>query len=411
MSTRTYIFLLSVLSGVLLMTACSQKAASAPTSSPAPTVVPATATQGLTCSVITVEPTPTALASFPPVSETDYTRGPADAPVTMIEYCDFQSPICHSMAAVASNLVYNHPNDLRFVFRPVPLPNTMDKSQLAVQAVLAADQQGHFWEMYDVLFQKNDQWTSLSADVFKQWLNTQAAGIGLDANKFNTALNSPEVAAKATSMFQAAQSAGLQAVPLVLINGKPQPLFAMDYSTLDSNISIIALGSRQFKSCPPFNIDPSKQYTATIQTEKGVIVIQLFADKAPLAVNSFVFLAQQGWFNGVTFHRVIPGFVAQAGDPSGTGRGGPGYFFKNETNDLKYDRAGIVGMANSGPDTNGSQFFITFAPEPQLDGNYTIFGQVIKGMDVADNLTPRDPSQSPNLPPGDKIISVTIEEK
>ena len=117
-------------------------------------------------------------------------------------------------------------------------------------------------------------------------------------------------------------------------------------------------------------------------------MIQLYADQAPLAVNSFVFLAKQGWFDGVTFHRVIPGFVAQTGDPSGTGKGGPGYFFKNEVSDLRYDKPGVVGMANSGPDTNGSQFFITYAPQPSLDGSYTIFGQVIQGMDVVENLTP-----------------------
>jgi cyclophilin family peptidyl-prolyl cis-trans isomerase len=158
-------------------------------------------------------------------------------------------------------------------------------------------------------------------------------------------------------------------------------------------------------------IDPQKQYTATLKTEKGDIVIQLFPDKAAMAVNSFVFLARQGWFNNVTFHRVIPNFVAQAGDPSGSGFGGPGYSFDNEIFDLKFDKEGLVGMANSGPGTNGSQFFITFAPAPNLDGKYTIFGQVIEGMDVAKKLTPRDTAQTPNLPPGDKILSVEIKEK
>ena len=179
-----------------------------------------------------------------------------------------------------------------------------------------------------------------------------------------------------------------------------------------STISLIALGPRQFKTCPPFDVDPSKQYLATLHTAKGDIVIRLFADQAPLAVNSFVFLARNGWFDGVTFHRVIPGFVAQAGDPSGTGRGGPGYFFKNETHtDVLFDKPGVVGMANAGPDTNGSQFFITYAPAPQLDGGYTVFGQVVSGMDVAEGLTPRDPQASADLPPGDKILSVTIEEQ
>lgn len=126
-------------------------------------------------------------------------------------------------------------------------------------------------------------------------------------------------------------------------------------------------------------------------------MIQLFPDKAPLAVNSFLFLARQGWYDGVTFHRVLIGFAAQAGDPSGTGKGNPGYFFFNdEINDLKFDKPGMVGVANSGPNTNGSQFFITFAPEPHLDGGYTIFGQVISGLDVAEQLTLPRPRSRPN---------------
>ncbi|NJN80270.1 MAG: peptidylprolyl isomerase [Anaerolineales bacterium] len=162
---------------------------------------------------------------------------------------------------------------------------------------------------------------------------------------------------------------------------------------------------------PAVEVDTTKQYIATLETEKGNIVIQLFADKAPLAVNSFVFLARQGWYDGVTFHRVIPGFVAQAGDPSGTGRGNPGYFFKTEVSDLLFTKPGLLGMANSGPDTNGSQFFITFAPAAHLNGGYTIFGQVISGLEIAELLTPRDPAQFGTLAPGDQIIKITIEEK
>ena len=146
--------------------------------------------------------------------------------------------------------------------------------------------------------------------------------------------------------------------------------------------------------------------------EAGDIVIELYADKSPIAVNNFVFLARNGWFDGVTFYRVIPGYIAQTGDPTGTGFGGPGYAFVNETSaDLKFDREGLVAMANSGPNSNGSQFFITFAPASNLDGGYTIFGRVISGMDVAKSIRARDPSTNPDLPPGDEIISVTVEER
>ncbi len=139
--------------------------------------------------------------------------------------------------------------------------------------------------------------------------------------------------------------------------------------------------------------------------------VQLLPDNAPLAVNSFVFLARNGWFDDITFHRVLPDYVAQTGDPSGSGFGGPGYTFDNEISDLKFDKAGLMGMANSGPGSNGSQFFITYAAAPNLDGKYTIFGEVLEGMDVLKQLTARDPSQGGTLPPGDKIKTITIEEK
>ncbi len=156
-------------------------------------------------------------------------------------------------------------------------------------------------------------------------------------------------------------------------------------------------------------IDPSKQYVATISTEKGDVVIELFPDKAPIAVNNFIFLAEEGWYDGVTFHRVLPGSIAQAGDPSGTGFGGPGYAFVNESSDMAFDEAGLVAMANAGPDSNGSQFFITYRPRPDLDGGYTIFGRVISGMDVAESITARDPSSGLDLPPGDQILTITID--
>ena len=139
-------------------------------------------------------------------------------------------------------------------------------------------------------------------------------------------------------------------------------------------------GARQWSTAPGMTIDTHKQYFANVKMVKGgEFVIQLYPDKAPITVNSFVFLANQGFYNGVTFHRVLDGFMAQGGDPTGTGMGGPGYQFVNESSDLKFDKAGVVAMANAGPDTNGSQFFITFGPQPQLDGGYTIFGQVISG--------------------------------
>lgn len=169
--------------------------------------------------------------------------------------------------------------------------------------------------------------------------------------------------------------------------------------------------SKQYAAEPEMTIDVSKKYFATVKMATGgEFVIQLYPDKAPRTVNSFVFLAREGYFNGVTFHRVLDGFMAQGGDPTGTGMGGPGYEFINEDSDLTFDKEGVVAMANAGRDTNGSQFFITFGPADFLNGGYTIFGQVVEGMDVVNAITRRDPDTNPTFV-GDAIESVTITEE
>ena len=167
----------------------------------------------------------------------------------------------------------------------------------------------------------------------------------------------------------------------------------------------------QYATPPAMAIDPAKTYVAVLETDKGTIRIKLLPDIAPQTVNSFVFLTRQGYFDGVTFHRVLPGFVAQGGDPTGTGRGGPGYRLPDEFSDRPIDK-GTVAMANTGqPNSGGSQFFITYSRQQRLDGKYTVFGEVIEGMDVAEKLTPRDPDANSTAPPGDRIIKATIEEQ
>jgi peptidylprolyl isomerase len=186
------------------------------------------------------------------------------------------------------------------------------------------------------------------------------------------------------------------------------------YSVIQSNVGAAGgtPGVKSWASAPAMSIDVNKQYTAHIDTVKGTVDVQLLPKAAPIAVNSFVFLARQHYFDGVTFHRVIPGFMAQGGDPTGTGGGGPGYTFDNEVSSgLTFDAAGVMAMANTGqPNSNGSQFFITYAPQPGLNGGYTIFGKVLSGMDVVQALTPRDPTQNPTFT-GDVIKTITIDEK
>ena len=169
--------------------------------------------------------------------------------------------------------------------------------------------------------------------------------------------------------------------------------------------------AKQYSKAPEMQIDPSKQYTAIMHTDKGDIQIELFAAQAPRTVNNFVFLAREGFYNGTTFHRVIGGFMAQGGDPTGTGTGGPGYKFADEPGGLalKHDSKGILSMANAGANTNGSQFFLTYGPTPHLNGKHAVFGRVVSGMNVAESIRERDPGR--DRQPGDRLISVDIIER
>jgi len=165
-----------------------------------------------------------------------------------------------------------------------------------------------------------------------------------------------------------------------------------------------------YSSPPAMGIDPQISYTATIQTAGGDIVLQLFADKTPNTVNNFVFLAREGFYDGVIFHRVIENFMVQGGDPTGTGRGGPGYSFADEFHpELRHDGPGVLSMANAGPNTNGSQFFITHVATPHLDGKHSVFGRVTGGLDVLMAIPVRDPAQA--QAPAVAIKTILIEEK
>lgn len=162
---------------------------------------------------------------------------------------------------------------------------------------------------------------------------------------------------------------------------------------------------------PEMTIDTEKEYQAVIRLENGgEMVFDLFDDESPITVNNFVYLANQGYYDGTTFHRVLANFMAQGGDPTGTGAGGPGYMFADETdNGLTFDRRGLLAMANAGANTNGSQFFITFVPTPHLDGAHTIFGELVEGDDVLSGLTLRDPETA--VEPGDTITEIAILER
>lgn len=166
---------------------------------------------------------------------------------------------------------------------------------------------------------------------------------------------------------------------------------------------------RAYDRPPEMALKPGHDYHANLLTEKGTVRIKLFAEEAPETVNNFVFLAREGYFDGTTFHRVIEGFMAQGGDPTGTGAGGPGYSIRDEFHpDLRHDRPGMLSMANRGPNTGGSQFFITHVATPWLDDRHAVFGEVVEGMEVVSSIRERDPQS--DREPGDRIERVEIEE-
>jgi len=420
---------LFILLAVLILAGCGGTGQSpvitatvAPTTPPQPTqALPTGAPTATTtpipggCQTTSLLPAPDPI--FPPITAADWQKGPQDAIVTILVYSDFQCPYCAQISPMLDTLLAKYPQDVRVVYRHFPL-NIHDKSLISAQAAEAAGLQGKFWEMHDLLMNQQATWSTMTEQDFVTWVNEQAKSIsGLDPNQFGQDLTSQPVVANVQAALDSATQIGLNQTPFLVLNGR-----AFGGSPDDATIGEVV---RLFKtvdttltpilspSCPPQIVEAGKQYSTTISTTKGDFTIQLFADQAPLAVNSFIYLARRGWFNNTPFHRVIPGFVAQTGDPSGTGLGNPGYEFNDEISpDLKFDKAGVVGMANSGPNTNGSQFFITYDAQPSLDGGYTVFGQVTSGMDVVSSLTQRDPQfGDTSAPDPDSIVSVTINVK
>lgn len=401
-------------------TATPLPTANLPTSTPTvisePTTV-ITKSDPAACQAVSPVPTPdpTAEAILPAASSSDWIEGKDTALVTLIEYGDFQDASSAALFTVLQQLMDNYPDDVRLVFRHFPLDEKYDKDSLAAQAAEAAGKQGKFFQFSKILFVNQKDWTSLSSSDFTDWAYNRAAELGLDGNQFKLDMLADEtttiVKNARTQAVQLIQAGTLTSDPYLFMNGNAvNPPYSLDSMT--NLVKYFQLSKNSYTSCPEMTIDLSKEYTATIHTEKGDIKIKLYADKAPWAVNSFVFLARENWYNNSGFFRVIPGFMAQAGDPSNSGLGNPGYTFGNEFDpSLRFDKPGMVGMASDGKGNNGSQFFITYAAVPSLDGKYTVFGEVTEGLDVLTTLRPRDPSSDAILLTPDPILSISIEEK
>lgn len=383
-----------VLCFALFLSACAPAAPQAlPTETPQTVLelptFPPTQVNLSGCQAVLAQPTPDSgapsLFAKPGQGEYDHLRGAETAPATIIVYSDFACPTCAPLAEILNRLADEYPDDLRLVFRHFPILTAYPNSGAAVRAAEAAGLQGKFWEMHDALFLDQAAWTELAEPVLGRYFTSLAGQLGLDPAQFESDVNSAAVADTPERAFSSGLEIGLPGSPLLLINGQIYT-GPINYGSLKFIVGMIALGQRQFSTCPESVIDPAKRYYATLKTEKGDIVLRLYADLAPVTVNSFVFLAQNGWYDDITFHRVIPGFMAQMGDPTGTGTGGSGQNLQAEFSTMRHER-GTVSMARAASlDSADSQFFICFAPAPFLDGKYTIWGRVVDGMQFVDRI-------------------------
>lgn len=341
---------------------------------------------------------------LPEVSEEDWVKGNPDAPVTIIEYADFQCPACSAYSSYLLAYQTLYPDTFRLVFRHMPLPSIHGLAYISSMAANAAGAQGMFWEMYELLFSQQSNWSSYaSEEEFTAWVLGQAETLGLDLNQFEADMLDADARAALETQTDEQLALGIHYTPFIIVNGT----IMSSFSTITQYISVYNYDG--YDTCPPWVVSPDKTYTAKLDTTVGEIYIDLNLAAAPLAVNNFVFLAQEGWYDNVPFHRVLEGFVAQTGELSGFG---PGYSFVNETdNNLSYDGPGVVGMANAGAGTNGSQFFITLAPVISLDGSYTIFGLVQEdSLALLNEIALRDPDTAVDFEDATYINSVEIIE-
>jgi cyclophilin family peptidyl-prolyl cis-trans isomerase/protein-disulfide isomerase len=344
-----------------------------------------------------------------------HTLGPDNAPVTIVIYGDFQSELCARYARDLETLRQSYPGQIRLIWRHLPDQRAHDKAGLALQASEAAAAQGLFWEMEAQLVTRQAEWRVLPVDEFRTLLNGYASTVGLDVDRFRQALDSDLYAPIINQSLQDAASLDILGAPFLLFNAMPYA-GRDDLFGFDEAVRVAVLAHRYFDQAPDMTIDLDKTYRATIVTDRGDIVLNLFPQQAPIAVNNFVFLARSGWYDDITFHYVLPGYLAQTGDPSNTGRGSPGYTIRDEhDNGLLFDREGLVAMAHPYgiPNSAGCEFFITMIASDEWNGQYTIFGEVVEGMDIVQSLTPRSTNDALNFPnpqPGDRVITVRIEE-
>lgn len=383
---------------------------------PSVTVIPTvefTSSPPAVCRVEPIIPDMDTLAenNVPSASETDRAYGTSTPKVTILSYCSYQRTACRSLINNLAELQQMYADEVCIVLRQYPQPEVDDKSLLAAYAAEAAGLENRFWEMNTLLYSQQADWVDLTPDKFKTWLADQSSSLNIEPAQLEVDMANEEVTSRVDRMIEEAAPLLITDTPVLFFNNILVKT-SVNLESLAVLVDYFMLPEKAYSACPPTTIDIDKEYFATFATEKGVIVFELFADIAPVAVNSFVFLANEGWYDDSTFFRVIPGFVAQGGDPSNSGLGAPGYAISREVDpSLRFDKAGLLALSHNSEGLSGSQFFVTYTELPELDGEFTIIGQVVEGMDVLNSLRPRNPEVDDILLPADVLISVTIEEK
>jgi cyclophilin family peptidyl-prolyl cis-trans isomerase len=326
-------------------------------------------------------------------------------------YSDFDCPSCAGLAGVLDQLLELHPQDIRLVFRDFPLLTIREKSSLAAQAAASAGEQGRFWEMHDLLFGRYEEWEALTPEQFTSWLGRTATGAGVQAAQLMEDLRSRRFEPDVAEAYNQAVASGIPGAPFLFFN---RDLFLLPptLENLEANVRLTLLNGRQFSSPPGLSLDPDADYFALLRMNVGEVVIDLYEDSAPQAVNSFVHLARNGWYDDTDAFRVVRGQYVELGDPSGTGFGSPGYAYGLETDPaLTFDRPGVVGVASDDPSTNGGRFFVALTALPMYDGSRTVLGRVVSGLDLFDALLARDPLTDLLVEPQAVILDVSIEAR
>lgn len=341
----------------------------------------------------------------------EHVLGSEDALVTLVVYNDLAAEASSDLVASLIALSEQSEN-ARVVYRHFVQDGIGLLAAQAVEAAAAQDGDEGFWALAALLAERRTEWDNLSEGSFIDVVTGYADEVGLDGEQIAEELEAGQYSASVSTMTSSGVALNIPQAPAMYVNDTfvQTPPRTLEDLSMITQIMVLRV---KYPEAPSMVIDPDKEYVAWIETSKGTIALDLFADLAPETVNNFAYLACMGYYDNVTFHRVLEEFMAQAGDPTGTGMGGPGYTIHDEfdNSSLIFDREGLLSMAHTRqPDSAGAQFFITLGPAAHLNGSFTIFGEVVEGMQVVQSLKLRDPETAGPLDVGDTIETVIVRQ-